>query len=272
MPSRREYRAENKKPKATRKHWLSTIVGVIAAVVLFACLFVHTTILNESYMSTEIINSGVGKQVKNSLNASLSSYGIDEQIITTKQTNKLLKQGIKQIYQGKPVKLDYSEVLDGLENKADNTLSSYGLPSSLISELPTGSLNSQVSSALNSKINTQQIQEVESDIKLANGLTITGIVVSVVVLVLIAVRNLISRTIIRDFRWITLISGIISAALLSTVKPLVQNYSADMASFSSVVQKITDDVVQVGWQMVLVNLVIAGVLFIISFIFHRRRA
>lgn len=272
MSSRRQYRESEAQTKSAPKHWLSTFIGIIAAVVLFMCLFARSTVLNENFMSNEIVSSNVGKQVRNDINASLSSYGIDEDVISTKQANQLLQQGLKQVYAGKPVRLDFSSVLGNLEGRASSTLSSYGVPSSVISQLPTGSLNSQVSATLNSRINNQQIQQVEDALKMANSVTISGIVISVILLVLIAVRDLVGRTVVRDFRWITLISGMISAGFLAMVKPLVHGYSADFASFATVISKITTDVVRVGWHMVLVDLALAIILFIISLIFYRRKA
>lgn len=272
MPSRREFRTVQQHSTAVPKHWLSTLVGIIAAVVLMVCLFVHSTVLNQQFMSTEVVHSSMAKQVKNDINASLSSYGIDEQIVTTKQTNKLLTQGIKQIYQGKPVKLNFASVLGGLEDRADNTLAGYGLPESLISQLPTGSLNSQISATLNSRINGTQVQQVENAIKTGNRITIAGIMISVVILVLVAVRDLFSRTVLRDFRWITLISGLIMVVLILMIQPLVQSYSADLASFQNVIKQITADTIKVGWQMVAVDLTLAVVLWLVSFIFHRQKA
>ena len=92
------------------------------------------------------------------------------------------------------------------------------------------------------------------------------------ILLLIVIRNLFSRTIIRDFRWITLIGGGIAAGILIMTKPVVQSYAQDFASFANVIHEISTNILKIGWQMVMVDIVVAVILFIISFFLRRRRS
>lgn len=272
LPSRKQYRKSTVQPVRVAHHWGTTVLGVIAAVVLLVCALAQTTVLNESFMVNQIASSQVGQEVKNDINASLSSYGIDDQIITTKQTNRLLKQAVHQIYEGKNIRLDMSGVMGNVEDKAGNTLSSYGVPSSVINSLPTGSLNDQVSSIVNSRINNDDVTELEGWLRTLRLVTIIGLILSVIVLLLIVIRDAVAKTVVRDFRWVTLLSGIVSAGLVMVIKPVLQSYASDYASFSNVINQISGAILNVGWQMVLVDLGLAVVLFIISLVFHHHKA
>ncbi len=267
-----EYRKQTNQPHNASKHWLTTLLGVLASVVLFICALAQTTVLNEQYMTNEIISSSVSSQIKSDVNSSLSSYGIDTNVINDQQTRKILKQVIHQVYEGKNVHISVDNIINDNESKLSETLSGYGVPSSVISQLPTGSINDQISSIINSRLNNDEIQELETGIKIARVSTLIGLVISVVILLLIVIRNLFSRTIIRDFRWITLIGGGIAAGILIMTKPVVQSYAQDFASFANVIQEISTNILKIGWQMVMVDIVVAVILFIISFFLRRRRS
>lgn len=272
VPSRMKYRKQVQQSNNTPKHWLTTVLGIIAAVVLFVCALAQTTVLNEQYMTNQIVSSTVSDQIQNDINSSLSSYGIDTQVINTKQTRKILKQVVHQVYEGKSIHINIEDVMNNDESKLGNTLSSYGVPSALISQLPTGSVNEQISSVVNNRLNNSEIQQLETSIKIARVVTFAGLIISVAILLLIVIRNLFSKTIIRDFRWITLLSSGIFALLLMATKKIIQGYSSDMASFANVIHNISENVLSIGWQMVMVDIGLSIVLFIISLVLSRQRS
>lgn len=271
MPSRKQLREDQRLTRPTNgHHWITRVIGVIAVTVLLFCSLAQTTILNERFMTKELINSNLASEVQNDVNASLSGYGIQGNVITVQQTNKLLKQGIHQIYQGKPIQLDTSDVTSSLQNQAGNTLAKYGISSTVISNAPTSTINSQVATVLNHRLNTQDVAELEDGIHIARVIAMIGLAVSIIILVLIAVRSAFARSIVADFRWITIVSGLLSAALLSAIKP--ENYASDYASFASVITQTGHSILKIGWQMVCVDLVIAGLLLIMGLVFKRFRA
>ena len=272
VPSRMKYRKQVQQSNNTPKHWLTTVLGIIAAVVLFVCALAQTTVLNEQYMTNQIVSSTVSDQIQNDINSSLSSYGIDTQVINTKQTRKILKQVVHQVYEGKSIHINIEDVMNNDESKLGNTLSSYGVPSALISQLPTGSVNEQISSVVNNRLNNSEIQQLETGIKIARVVTFAGLIISVAILLLIVTRNLFTKTIIRDFRWITLLSSGIFALLLMATKKIIQEYSSDMASFANVIHNISENVLSIGWQMVMVDIGLSIVLFIISLVLSRQRS
>ena len=260
------------KPAKAIRHWLIKLVGILAMVILFVCSLARTTILNEHYMAREIDHTEVSEQLKNDVNASLASYGIDNDIVTEKQASKLLKQAVHQVYRGETIHLDFDDVLENLEGQTTATLSNFGVPSSVIKDLPTESLNTQLSSSINSRINGEEIQEVESELKLARALTLCGLIASIVILLLIVIIDWFSQMIVSDFKWIVLIGALLNGGLLLIAKPIAMSFAQDYASYQQVIMKICQDVFKTGWQIVIVEIVLAIVLLIISLSFHHRKA
>ena len=271
VPSRKQLRELNQGSSVQKKHhWGTRLLGICAVIVLLFCSFAQATVLNEQFMVKELTNSGLAREVQNDVNASLASYGIQGDVITTSQTNQLLKQAIHQIYQGKPLQLDTSDVANAVQGRVGNTLAKYGVSSSLTNDVPTSSINSQVSTIINNRINTTDVAKLENGIHVARVGSIIGLVVSIIVLLMIVIRDIFAKALIADFRWITLLSGILSAFSLSLLKP--ERYAHNYASFAEVINEIGHAILKVGWQMIMVDLGLAIFLFIIAFVFNRRKA
>lgn len=271
MASRSEYRNEKKLDASKpHKHWIGTIFGIIAGLVLFTSLLINSTILNESFMTKQITRSSVVNTVHSEVNSSLSSYGINQEILTTAQTKKIVKQITHEVYNDQTIHINVSSILGNVEGKASSELSQYGISSDIINSLPTGSVNSQISTIINSRLNSSSLQNLEVAIKSARIITITLMIVAVIVLLLICIRNVFTNTVVRDFRWITLFTGILSAAILMIAKNFVNDYTVEYASYKTSILQISNAVLQIGWQMVIVILVISIVLFGLSVVFKAR--
>ena len=159
---------------------------------------------------------------------------------------------------------------NAVQGRVGNTLAKYGVSSSLTNDVPTSSINSQVSTIINNRINTTDFAKLENGIHVARVGSIIGLVVSIIVLLMIVIRDIFAKALIADFRWITLLSGILSAFSLSLLKP--ERYANNYASFAEVINEIGHAILKVGWQMIMVDLGLAIFLFIIAFVFNRRKA
>ncbi|WP_251547162.1 hypothetical protein [Limosilactobacillus caecicola] len=272
MPSRMEYRQQVQPVETPKHHWGTTIIGALAVVLLVICALAKATVLNEKFVEQQVTSSAVSAEVKNDLNASLASYGLSGGVITTKQTRQLLKQATRQVYQGKRLHLDMSSVSNSLENKAVGVLSSYGVSSSVLSSLPTGSVNDQVSTIINNRINSEAITNLENGLRLGRLLNLTGLIISIIILMLIVMRSWFTKTLVRDFRWITLLGGLGSALLLVSARPVIHSLQVDYASFSTVINQVSNAILKVGWQMVIVDLVLAIVLWMVSLFLRGHRS
>lgn len=254
-----------------RRHWVSTLLGIFAMLVLMLCLLMNTTVLNEKFVAREVTQSTVGSEIQSEINSSLSTYGIEGETITKKQTNELLSTAVKQVYSGQPIKLDLSDILSNLEDGTTSTLSNYGVPSELKNSV-TDSVNSEVTNIINSRINTPAVNQFESQIKLAKTLMIIGLVVSVALLFIIALYDLFSHTLLRDFRWITIVAGGLFALLLSFFKPLIVSAVSTDVTMKSLATPIVNDIIRQGNFLSLGIIVVGLILLVLSIVMKRRSA
>lgn len=267
---RRQAQPEVKASKP-RRHWISTVIGILAMLIMMGCLLLNTTVLNEEFVAREITQSAVGKEIQSQINSSLSQYGVAGETITKKQTNELLRTAVKQVYSGRPIKLDLSDVLSNLEDGTTNTLSNYGVSSDLRNSV-TDSVNTEVTNIINSQINTPAVAQFESRIKLAKTLVVVGLIASVAVLFMVALYDLFAHTLLRDFRWIMLISGSLFAVFLNWLKPLITNAISSDVTMNSLATPIVNDILRQGNLLTVGVVVIGLVLFVMSLIIRRRMA
>ena len=274
MISRESLRKQTQKQptiQPTRRHWFSTVLGIVAMLMMMCCLLLNTTVLNEKFVAREITQSAVGGQIQTQINSSLSQYGIEGEAITKKQTDQLLQTAVKQVYSGKAIKLDLSDILSNLENGTTSTMSNYGIPNQIKSSV-TDSVNTEVTNIINENINTPAVNQFESRIKLARSMVIVGLVVSVAILFMVALYDLFTHTLLRDFRWITLIGGGLFAIFLNWLKPLIHGAISTDVAMNSLATPIVSDILKQGNWLTLGVLGIGLVLLVMSLIIRRRRA
>lgn len=254
-----------------RRHWVSTVVGILAMLVMMFCLLLNTTVLNEEFVANEIIQSTVGSEIQSQINSSLSQYGVAGETITKKQTNELLKTAVKQVYSGQSIKLDLSDILNNLEDGANDTLSNYGVSDELKNSV-TDSVNTEVTNIINSKINTPAVAQFESRIKLAKTLVIIGLIASVAILFMVALYDLFTHTLLRDFRWIMIISGSLFAVFLNWLKPLITSAISTDVTMNSLATPIVNDILKQGNWLTVGVVVIGLILFAMSLLIRKRMA
>lgn len=267
---RKQAQPQVSKP-APRRHWSSTLVGILSMLVMMFCLLLNTTVLNEKFVADEITQSAVGGEIQSQINSNLSQFGVEGEAISKKQTNELLQTAVKQVYEGRPIKLDVSDILNNLEDNTTNTLSNYGVSGSVSGSL-TDSVNSAVTNIINSKINTPAVNQFESRIKLMRTLVIVGLIISVALVFMVVLYDLFTHTLLRDFRWITLISGGLFALFLNFLKPLIHEVISTDVTMNSLATPIVNDILQQGYWLTAGVVAIGLVLLVMSLLRRRRRA
>lgn len=274
MISRKSLRKQAQPDVSTtkpRRHWVSTVVGILAMLVMMFCLLLNTTVLNEEFVANEITQSTVGSEIQSQINSSLSQYGVAGETITKKQTNELLKTAVKQVYSSQSIKLDLSDILNNLEDGANDTLSNYGVSDELKNSV-TDSVNTEVTNIINSKINTPAVAQFESRIKLAKTLVIVGLIASVAILFMVALYDLFTHTLLRDFRWIMIISGSLFAVFLNWLKPLITSAISTDVTMNSLATPIVNDILKQGNWLTIGVVAIGLILFAMSLLIRRRMA
>ena len=196
MTSRESLRQQETGTKS-RKHWFSSLIGIVAATALLLCLLLNTTVFNENFVVKELSNTSLTSQIEGQINDSFKAYGLSGDVVSHQQTEKLLKTAIGQVYEGKTVHLDLSEIVNKLQSQSSDALGGYQLPAAL-----TDSIDNSVNSIVDSKINSSQLMTIEQNLQKARKIVNVTLIVSILILMMIAIYDIFSASFLRDIRWI----------------------------------------------------------------------
>ena len=263
----RKQRATKKAPAPTSKrprHIFGHLLAVVAALLFLTTAWAQQTVLNETAAKQVATNDTVVSAVKSELNGSLVKYGL-ENLVTTKS---VLTQLVGEVYENKSIQLDLSSITNRATSEATSTLASYGV--SVDSSL-TSSASSTIQSVVNSQLNTSGLQEVETNLAWIKTANLIALVVSGVLVVLLAIRELVNRALGRYLLVVGLFSGAAFLVLVWEVNSLVQGYSTSSTIESSLVSAITSAVIPKGFLFGFGALAVA-VVGLIGHLLGRRRA
>lgn len=263
----RKQRATKKAPAPTSKrprHIFGHLLAVVAALLFLTTAWAQQTVLNETAAKQVATNDTVVSAVKSELNGSLVKYGL-ENLVTTKS---VLTQLVGEVYENKSIQLDLSSITNRATSEATSTLASYGV--SVDSSL-TSSASSTIQSVVNSQLNTSGLQEVETNLAWIKTANLIALVVSGVLVVLLAIRELVNRALGRYLLVVGLFSGAAFLVLVWEVNSLVQGYSTSSTIESALVSAITSAVIPKGFLFGFGALAVA-VVGLIGHLLGRRRA
>ncbi len=266
----RKQRATKKAPAPTSKrprHIFGHLLAVVAALLFLTTAWAQQTVLNETAAKQVATNDTVVSAVKSELNGSLVKYGL-ENLVTTKATKSVLTQLVGEVYENKSIQLDLSSITNRATSEATSTLASYGV--SVDSSL-TSSASSTIQSVVNSQLNTSGLQEVETNLAWIKTANLIALVVSGVLVVLLAIRELVNRALGRYLLVVGLFSGAAFLVLVWEVNSLVQGYSTSSTIESALVSAITSAVIPKGFLFGFGALAVA-VVGLIGHLLGRRRA
>lgn len=260
MTSRESLRNTNSSVKPVRKHWITTFLGIIAFVVLLAALLLNTTVLNEHFALKELSQTTLNSQIKDQINDSFNAYGMTGEVVDQKQTDELLKTAIKQVYAGKPIHLDVSDVVGNLQD-SNSLLQGYQLPGTI-----SDGIDDTVNEVINNSINSSQLTTVEQYLKHGRRLVIISLTISILVLLVIAIYDLFTGTILRDFRWICLVSTLIFWGGISFAQSAIASQLTNDTTWGPIVNSIVKAVYHQGEYFVIAMLILSVFLFVFSII------
>lgn len=78
--------------------------------VIAIAVLLNATVLDADFAADELADSPISTQLQEEVNGSLSEYGVSGSLLTTKETHRLVRQAVKQVYAGKSIKLDLTNV------------------------------------------------------------------------------------------------------------------------------------------------------------------
>ena len=262
MMSREEMRRQQKQTAAPVKkthphHFWASFLGVLLTLIIAVSLLLNATVLNADFAADELADSPISTQLKEQVNSSLSEYGVSGSLLTTKETKRLVKQAVKQVYAGKNIKLDLTNIEKRLQSKVDDELGAYGLSTSMLPDSATSQFNSQLTNQVNQKLNTPEVQTAAKTITTIKTVVNVMLIISGIALAVLMVWSLFTHCFLQIFSWSTTWTAGLYFGLVWLIKLGIAQAAQTEPDYASTIVKIGNDVLVKGWQMAWLLLILA---------------
>lgn len=216
------------------------------------------TILSARFVSHEINNSSLSSTLMNTVNTNLSRYGISTDVISTKESNRLINQAVKQIYSGKPINLNLQPVTSSVGNSVSQAAAEYGISANIPSSITSG-VNSSLSTAVNNELNTSQVKRLTNGISIAKMVNHIVMIASLIALVVMVIMAVIQRHLLSSFSWISLWGTVVVYGLIWCFASLIAQIGAQFPDYSSFTAQLAGDfqtAARGSWLILLLSTVI----------------
>ncbi|MDC2837186.1 hypothetical protein PO148_05310 [Limosilactobacillus mucosae] len=260
--SREEMRRQQKQTAAPVKkphphHFWASFLGVLLTLIIAVGLLLNATVLNADFAADELADSPISTQLKEQVNSSLSEYGVSGSLLTTKETKRLVKQAVKQVYAGKNIKFDLTNIEKRLQSKVDDELGAYGLSTSMLPDSATSQFNSQLTNQVNQKLNTSEVQTAAKTITTIKTVVNVMLIISGIALAVLMVWSLFTHCFLQIFSWSTTWTAALYFGLVWLIKLGIAQAAQTEPDYASTIVKIGNDVLIKGWQMAWLLLILA---------------
>lgn len=236
-----EKQDEQSSPAPVKQHHKGFILGgVIVLTLLFVSLLMNMTVLNSRFVIHEATNSVIEDNLVSQVNGGLEKYGISSSVLTKKDTNKLIKQAVNQVYAGKRIKLDLTPVVKHVGTSASNELSQYGIEVNIPSQV-TGGVAAELNAEVNSQVNTPAVTTFIDDLKVAKTACNLVEVISGLILLVLVGWSLIDHHLWQSFSWIGLWTLVVGTVLVQISRQLVLQAAQDEPDYTSLIAQVMND-------------------------------
>ncbi|MEO5287650.1 MAG: hypothetical protein ACI31L_02735 [Limosilactobacillus sp.] len=252
---KRQANASAKQPRS--HHFWASFLGILLTMVMAIAVLLNATVLNADFAADELADSPISTQLQEEVNGSLSEYGVSGSLLTTKETHRLVRQAVKQVYAGKSIKLDLTNVEKRLQSKVDDELGSYGLSTSLLPSSATSGFNQQLTNQVNQKLNTDEVQTAAKTITTVKTVVNVLLAISGVALAVLIVWSLFKRCFLAVFSWSTTWSAGLYFGFVWLVKLGINQAAQEEPDYASTIATIGNDVLTRGWRIAWLLLALA---------------
>ena len=238
-------------------HFGATFLGILLTMVMAIAILLNATVLDADFAADELADSPISTQLQEEVNGSLSEYGVSGSLLTTKETHRLVRQAVKQVYAGKSIKLDLTNVEKRLQSKVDDELGSYGLSTSLLPSSATSEFNQQLTNQVNQKLNTDEVQTAAKTITTVKTVVNVLLAISGVALAVLIVWSLFKHCFLAVFSWSTAWSAGLYFGFVGLIKLGINQAAQEQPDYASTIATIGNDVLTRGWRIAWLLLALA---------------
>lgn len=262
MMSREEMHRQKQQADASVKqprhhHFGATFLGILLTMVIAIAVLLNATVLDADFAADELADSPISTQLQEEVNDSLSEYGVSGSLLTTKETHRLVRQAVKQVYAGKSIKLDLTNVEKRLQSKVDDELGSYGLSTSLLPSSATSEFNQKLTNQVNQKLNTDEVQTAAKTITTVKTVVNVLLAISGLALAVLIVWSLFKHCFLAVFGWSTAWSAGLYFGFVWLIKLGINQAAQEQPDYASTIATIGNDVLTRGWRIAWLLLVLA---------------
>ncbi len=254
---RQKQQADASVKQPRHHHFGATFLGILLTMVIAIAVLLNATVLDADFAADELADSPISTQLQEEVNGSLSEYGVSGSLLTTKETHRLVRQAVKQVYAGKSIKLDLTNVEKRLQSKVDDELGSYGLSTSLLPSSATSEFNQKLTNQVNQKLNTDEVQTAAKTITTVKTVVNVLLAISGLALAVLIIWSLFKHCFLAVFSWSTAWSAGLYFGFVWLIKLGINQAAQEQPDYASTIATIGNDVLTRGWRIAWLLLVLA---------------
>jgi hypothetical protein len=258
----REEKKQQKEKPVKRRHPAFIIWGTVLLTLLTLSMILNQTILNARFAVHEITTSNLSTTLMDNVNQGLSQYGISSNVISSSESNKLIKQAVNQVYSGKEINLNLQSEVNNVGDSVSQAAAKYGISASIPSSV-TSEAGSNISNAVNSQLNTPQVKQLTNGITIAKTVDHIVMIGSLIGLIVMAIMALPGRHLLGSFSWIGLWGTIIVYALILGLSAIISQVGAQFPDYSTFTAQLATDFQSQAQNIWIVLLIITIILFLV---------
>lgn len=278
MTSREEYQQQqtaenqqfNDELPSRQTHWKTVLGLAICLWALLVSFCLYRTILHKNFATNEVQQTVVADQLNQEIDNVLADYAVPRSVLTKRESVKLTRQAVTDVYNNQAINLDLSSVTDRLESSVSEMAGSYGVDVNSVAGNSLSALTNQLNSAVNQRVNTQQVKTFTHQLHVAKLVNMAVLAASGVLTIVLLVSAAVKRGFLAISSWALTLTSLLSAVSILGSGSIARQFSRAIPDFSSSIVAVWGDVSRFGWYLVALVIVLAIICWVGRILMVRR--
>lgn len=278
MTSREEYQQQqtaenqqfNDELPSRQTHWKTVLGLAICLWALLVSFWLYRTILKKNFATNEVQQTVVADQLNQEIDNVLADYAVPRSVLTKRESVKLTRQAVTDVYNNQAINLDLSSVTDRLESSVSGMAGSYGVDVNSVAGNSLSALTNQLNSAVNQRVNTQQVKTFTHQLHVAKLVNMAVLAASGVLTIVLLVSAAVKRGFLAISSWALTLTSLLSAVSILGSGSIARQFSRAIPDFSSSIVAVWGDVSRFGWYLVALVIVLAIICWVGRILMVRR--
>lgn len=278
MNSREEYQQQqtaenqqfNDELPSRQTHWKTVLGLAICLWALLVSFWLYRTILKKNFATNEVQQTVVADQLNQEIDNVLADYAVPRSVLTKRESVKLTRQAVTDVYNNQAINLDLSSVTDRLESSVSEMAGSYGVDVNSVAGNSLSALTNQLNSAVNQRVNTQQVKTFTHQLHVAKLVNMAVLAASGVLTIVLLVSAAVKRGFLAISSWALTLTSLLSAVSILGSGSIARQFSRAIPDFSSSIVAVWGDVSRFGWYLVALVIVLAIICWVGRILMVRR--